>query len=80
MAGGHTVHVSVTLKESLAGRFPGGRSEVEVAGGTAVGGLIEVLDLPRSSCVFVIKGAMVDRGAPLSDGDHVQIYPPMAGG
>ena len=80
MAGGPTVHVSVTLKGSLAGRFPGGRSEVEVAGGAAVGGLIEVLDLPRSSYIFVINGATADRGAPLSDGDHVQIHPPMAGG
>lgn len=80
MAGGHTVHVSVTLKGSLAERFPGGRSEVEVAGGATVQGLIEALDLPRSSYIFVINGAMADRGAPLSDGDHVQIHAPMAGG
>ncbi len=80
MAGGSTVHVSVTLKGLLAGRFPGGRTEVEVAGGAAVEALIEVLDLPRSSYIFVVNGATADRGAPLSDGDHVQIHPPMAGG
>ena len=80
MAGEPTVHVSVTLKGSLAGRVPGGRIEVEVAEGATVGGLIEVLDLPRSSYIFVINGAMADRGAPLSDGNHVQIHPPMAGG
>ena len=51
-----------------------------MAGGATVQGLIEALDLPRSSYIFVINGAMADRGAPLSDGDHVQIHAPMAGG
>jgi molybdopterin converting factor small subunit len=72
--------VSVSLKGSLAGRFPGGRTVVEVAGGSAVGGLVEILDLPLSSYILVVNGAMADRDAPLSDGDHVQIHPPMAGG
>ena len=80
MAGGPTLHVNVTLKGLLAGRFPGGRTEVEVTGGASVEALIEVLDLPRSSYIIVINGATADRGAPLSDGDHVQIHPPMAGG
>ena len=80
VAGGRTIVVSVALKGPLASRFPAGRSEVEVPDGTVVGELIEVLDLPRSPCVFVIRGAMVDRQAPLSDGDRVQIYPPVAGG
>jgi sulfur carrier protein ThiS len=80
MAAGQTVHVSVTLKGSLAGRFPGGRTEVEVPGSAPVEGLIEVLDLPRSSYIFVVNGAMADRGASLSDRDRVQIHPPMAGG
>jgi molybdopterin converting factor small subunit len=80
MVGGRIVHVSVTLKGSFADRFPDGRGEVEVAGGTAVGGLIAVLDLSHSSCIFVRHGTMIDRGTPLSDGDHVAIYPPMAGG
>lgn len=80
MAGGPTLHVNVTLKGLLAERFPGGRTEVEVAGGAAVEALIEALDLPRSSYIIVINGATAERGAPLSDGDHVQIHPPMAGG
>jgi sulfur carrier protein ThiS len=80
MAAGQTVHVSVTLKGSLAGRFPGGRTEVEVAGGASVEGLIEVLHLPRSSYIFVVNGAMADRRDSLSDRDRVQIHPPMAGG
>jgi sulfur carrier protein ThiS len=74
------VHVSVTLKGPLAGRIPGGRTEVEVARGATVGGLIEVLDLPRASYIFVINGATADRGVPLDDGDRVQIHAPMAGG
>ncbi len=80
MAGGPAVHVSVTLKGSLAGRFPGGRTDVEVAGGAAVEALIEALDLPRSSYIFVVNGATSVRGAPLRDGDRVQVIPPMAGG
>ena len=80
IAGESTVHVSVTLKGLLAGRFPGGRTEVEVSGGAAVEALIEALGLPPSSYILVINGATADRGAPLSDGDHVQIHPPMAGG
>ncbi len=79
VAGGQTAHVSVTLKGMLADRLPG-RRDVEVSAGAAVEGLIEVLDLPRSSYIFVINGALAERGAPLSDGDHVQIHPPMAGG
>jgi sulfur carrier protein ThiS len=79
-AGGLNLHVSVILKGSLAERFPGGRTEVELAGGATVAGLIEALDLPRASYIFVINGAMADRGAPLRDGNHVQIHPPMAGG
>jgi sulfur carrier protein ThiS len=80
LAGGRNLHVSVTLKGSLAGRLPGGRTEVELVAGATVGGLIEALDLPRASYVFVINGAMADQRAPLSDGNHVQIHPPMAGG
>ena len=80
MAGWPAVHVSVTLKWSLAGRFPGGRTDVEVAWGAAVEALIEALDLPRSSYIFVVNGATSVRGAPLRDGDRVQVIPPMAGG
>jgi len=53
---------------------------VEVAGGAAVEALIEALDLPRSSYIFVVNGATSVRGAPLRDGDRVQVIPPMAGG
>jgi sulfur carrier protein ThiS len=53
---------------------------MELAGGSAVGGLIEILDLPLSSYILVVNGAMADRDALLSDGDHIQIHPPMAGG
>ena len=78
--GGQTLRVSVTLKGVLADRFPGGRTDAEVAAGDTVGTLVEVLALPQSSYIFVVNGAAVDRRAPLSDGDRVQIHPPMAGG
>ena len=51
-----------------------------MAWGAAVEALIEALDLPRSSYIFVVNGATAVRGAPLRDGDRVQVIPPMAGG
>lgn len=80
LAGRTTVRVSVTLKGILADRVPGGRTEAEVAVGAAVETLIHLLDLPRSSYIFVINGTPAVRGAPLQDGDRVQVHPPMAGG
>ena len=74
------MHVSVTLKGVLAERFPGGRADVELTEGAAVEVLIQALDLPRSSYIFVVNGAAADRRALLGDGDRVQIHPPMAGG
>lgn len=78
--GGPTVAVTVAFKGALADRFPGGRTTARVAGGTTVDGLVTALDLPPSGYIVVVNGAMADRTAPLNDGDHVQIHPPMAGG
>ena len=77
---GHYLRVSVRLKGSLAQRFPDGRTEVEVPDGELVGGLIEALDLPHASYLFVVNGAMASRDVRLVDGNTVQIHPPMAGG
>ncbi len=78
--GGPALRVNVTLKGSIAERLPGGRGEVEVSDATPVGELVEILELPRSSYLFVVNGSLADRGDLLSEGDHVQIHPPMAGG
>ena len=74
------MRVHVTLKGTLAAHLPGGRGEVEVADGATVGTLSVQLGLPGGHCVFVINGAAVKAGAALSDGDRVQVFPPMAGG
>lgn len=75
-----TVRVHVTLKGTFAERLPGGRAEVELTHGATVGALAEHLGLPRGPSVFVVNGQAVKSDAPLSDGDRVQAFPPMAGG
>lgn len=72
--------VRVTLKGALADRLPGGTAEVDVPEPATVEGLQRVLDLPPRVCVVVVNGAAAEPGAPLSDGDRVQVFPPMAGG
>jgi len=74
------VRVHVTLKGTLAGNLPGGQGEVEVADGATVGTLSDSLGLPGGPCVFVVNGTAAKRDEPLSDGDRVQAFPPMAGG
>ncbi len=79
-AGAPMARIAVRLKGALAGRFPGGRTTVEVEAGERVGRLVELLDLPRSSYIFVVNGAAVGPAHPMRDGDRVDVYPPMAGG
>jgi molybdopterin converting factor small subunit len=74
------VRVHVTLKGTLAERLPGGRGEVDLADGARVQQLADALDLPNEPCVFVVNGTTAKRNAPLSEGDRVQAFPPMAGG
>lgn len=79
-AGASAARVEVRLRGTLAERFPEGRTVVEVDPGEAVERLVERLDLPRATYILVVNGAAAARGAPLKDGDRVQVYPPMAGG
>ncbi len=74
------MRVEVVLKGSLAERLPEGRGTVELPDGATVNALGEALGLPAMPCIHVINGTAVERGAPLSDGDRVQIFPPAAGG
>ncbi|MGZ5214264.1 MAG: MoaD/ThiS family protein [Actinomycetota bacterium] len=74
------VKVEVVLKGSLAERLPGGRGTVELSDGSTVDALREALGLPTMHCIYVVNGTAVERGAPVSSGDRVQIFPPAAGG
>lgn len=74
------VQVHVTLRGTLADRLPGGKGELEVADGATVATVSEQLGLPGGHCVFVLNGATVKPEAALHQGDHVQAFPPMAGG
>lgn len=74
------MRVHVTLKGSLAERLPGGAGEVELSEGSTVASLGQVLGLAAPRCVVVVNGAVARPDAPLSEGDRVQVFPPMAGG
>lgn len=79
-AGTPVARIEVRLRGVLAERFPDGRTVVEVEPGEPIERLVARLDLPRATYILVLNGAASQRGAPLQDGDRVQIYPPMAGG
>lgn len=74
------VKVEIALKGALAERLPGGRGTVELPDGATVDVLREALGLSAIHCIYVINGAAVERNAPVSSGDRVQIFPPAAGG
>jgi molybdopterin converting factor small subunit len=74
------VKVEVVLKGALAERLPGGRGTVELPDGATVDVLREALGLLAIHCIYVVNGVAVERGAPVSSGDRVQIFPPAAGG
>ncbi|MGZ8572086.1 MAG: MoaD/ThiS family protein [Actinomycetota bacterium] len=74
------VNVEVSLRGALAERLPGGRGTVELPDGATVDVLREALGLPAIHCIYVVNGVAVERGAPVTDGDRVQIFPPAAGG
>ncbi len=74
------LRVEVTLKGSLATRLPGGRGSLELPEGTSVDGMLTILGVPEVHCIYVVNGSAVARGTRLRDNDHVQIFPPMAGG
>ncbi|MBI3648838.1 MAG: MoaD/ThiS family protein [Actinobacteria bacterium] len=74
------MRVHVTLRGTLVDRLPGGSGEIELADDATVAAVSDRLDLPGGHCVFVLNGATVKRDAALSQGDRVQVFPPMAGG
>ncbi len=74
------MRVHVTLKGSLAERLPGGAGEVHLPEGATVASLERVVGPAAPRCVVVVNGAVARPDAPLSEGDRVQVFPPMAGG
>ena len=53
---------------------------IDVADGATVGALIARLGLPEGPRVVFVNGRHAADDQPLSDGDRLAIFPPVAGG
>ncbi|MBI4563035.1 MAG: MoaD/ThiS family protein, partial [Candidatus Rokubacteria bacterium] len=51
-----------------------------VGEGATVEGLLKALKAERDTWLVAVNGAVVDRSTPLSTGDLVECYEPVAGG
>jgi molybdopterin converting factor small subunit len=79
------VKVEVHLFATLAAYLPAGTSgdsvTLEVADGTTVGELVQVLKIPEHlDCMTVVNGRDVPSDHRLIDGDALSLFPPLAGG
>lgn len=70
-----------TLRNGFPGHDPTRGFEVELAGGSSVGDLIDHLEIPRSKLGLVsVGGVLVKAGAKLKNRDCVRVFQPIAGG
>ena len=79
------MQVRVKLMASLRSRVPAaqaGRAAPEVAAGTSIQGVLEVLGIPPGHVHLVmVNGEMEpDRTRQVVDGDELTVFPPIAGG
>lgn len=74
--------VTVRMHGNLRRFLPEGRESVsvEVGEGATVEGLLKALKAERDTWLVAVNGAVVDRSTPLSTGDLVECYEPVAGG
>jgi len=72
------MRVTLTRTEALGGRRV--EEVAELADGTLAGELLDQHGIDSRTCVVVVNGAAVTRGAALQDGDQVRLYPVQAGG
>lgn len=74
------MHVTVTRKGLLAEVGGGREKPVTLDEGATTTDALAAFDLDPRTCIVVINGVAVPRGATLSDGDRLQLYPAQAGG
>ncbi len=74
------MQVTITRTGALTGGRAPYDETVTLPEGARAGDLLDRCRIDPRTCVVVINGAAVTRGAPLSDGDHVRLYPVQAGG
>jgi sulfur carrier protein ThiS len=72
------VRVTLTRPEAVSGRRV--EEVAELADGALAGELLDQHGIDPRTCVVVVNGAAVTRGAALRDGDQVRLYPVQAGG
>jgi len=70
-----------TLRNGFPDHDPTRGFEVELAGGSSVGDLIDHLEIPRSKLGLVsVGGVLVKPHAKLKNRDCVRVFQPIAGG
>jgi sulfur carrier protein ThiS len=70
-----------TLRNGFPDHDPTRGLEVELAGGSSVGDLVDCLEIPRSRLGLVsVGGMLVKADAKLADQDCVRVFQPIAGG
>lgn len=76
------VHVKLfgPLREHLPLGAKGGRAVIELPEGATVDTLAEQMGFGDLSCVVMVNDEQVHRGMTLHAGDHVSVFPPLAGG
>ena len=75
------VKLFATLKRYLGDLPAGTPVEMDVADGTTLGALAELLKLPPEEVkICFINGKICELDQPLRDGDDVGIFPPIGGG
>jgi molybdopterin converting factor small subunit len=75
------VHLFATLAAYLPAGTAGDSVTLEVPDGTTVGEIVRVLKIPEHlDCVRVVNGHDIPSEHPLSDGDALSLFPPLAGG
>jgi molybdopterin converting factor small subunit len=75
--------IEVRLFATLRQYAPGGRerSVFELAEGCRLVQVLEGLSIPKDAAkVILVNGRQSDEGHLLHDGDHIVIFPPVAGG
>lgn len=79
------MHIDVALFAHLSEFQPDGRGgrgarAFDLAEGTTIGDVIEMLRLPDEPRVLFVNGARATEDGVLAEGDRLAIFPPVAGG
>jgi len=79
------MQIELALFAKLSARYPVGGSgreprPLEVADGVTVGALVEQIGLAEEQRITFVNGRHAPDDLPLTPGDRLAIFPPIAGG